>query len=157
MASRGRGPPAEQAKRPRLDCASACAPAHRGCTVQPEIFWKGSMPDGSSRNPPRRPWMGRTDVGNRGGFPHQCDPPTAVWVGREGCHQACSPPRILKTGLCVWVALKHTQTHSLAMSVGFPQRETPRLCHAKALEPAAPVLWHRATQRKLKGYSPYNL
>ena len=79
------------------------------------------------------------------GFLHPCDPPTAVWVGREGCHQACSLPRIVLAGLCAWVALNSTHAHILAMSVGFLQRETPRPCHAKALEPAAPVLWHSAT------------
>ena len=115
------------------------------------------MPDGSPRDPPTRLWVGRTDVGNPRGFPHPCDPSTAVWVGRGSCHQACFPSRIFQTGLCAWVALNSTQAHSLAMSVGFPQRETPRPGHAKALEPAAPVLWHSATQRKLKGYSPYNL
>ena len=73
----------------RLDCASACAPAHRGCTVQPEIFWEGCMPDGSPRDPPTRLWVGRTDVGNpsvshiRATHPQPCG-----WVARAAIRHA---------------------------------------------------------------------
>ena len=107
-----------------------------------------NVPKGTSGRPPLRPIRTAVDESQSWGFPHLCDPSTAVRLGRKCCRSACIPIGIFRVGLCARVAPFFTRTHSLAvLHWGKPQgctacQSTGAACGSSAL--AVPHVLHPA-------------
>lgn len=107
-----------------------------------------NVPKGTSGRPPLRPIRTAVDESQSWGFPHLCDPSTAVRLGRKCCRSACIPIGIFRVGLCARVAQFFTRTHSLAvLHWGKPQgctacQSTGAACGSSAL--AVPHVLHPA-------------